>query len=70
MFAVLALFSAFVHFGKPLEGVPILFVMALVVAGFIGWGVAVLYAEPMNLLIRRRFGLDAGSIGAAQPQVD
>lgn len=70
MFAVLALFAVFVHFGKPLKGVPILFMVALIVAGVVGWGVAVLYAEPMNLLIRRRVGLDASSIGAAHPYVD
>jgi peptidoglycan/LPS O-acetylase OafA/YrhL len=59
MFAVLALFTGFVYLGKPLDGIPILFVMAVIVAGFAGWGVAVVYAEPMNLVIRQRFGLDA-----------
>jgi len=70
MFAVLALFTVFVHFGKPLKGVPVLFVLALILAGIVGWTVAVVYAEPMNLLIRRRFGLDANSVGAAHPYVD
>ena len=70
MFAVLALFAAFVHFGKPLKGVPYLFGSALVAAGLVGWVVAIAYAEPLNLLTRRRVGLDARSVGAARPEVD
>lgn len=70
MFAVLALFAVFVHFGKPLRGVPILFILAIVTAGVIGWGVSVLYAEPMNRLIRRRTRTDKATLGAAVPEVD
>jgi peptidoglycan/LPS O-acetylase OafA/YrhL len=70
MFAVLALFAAFVHCGKPLHGVPVLFVSAIVTAGVLGWGVSVLYAEPMNRFIRRRSGTDKASLGAAVPEVD
>jgi peptidoglycan/LPS O-acetylase OafA/YrhL len=70
MFAVLALFAAFVHFGKPLRGVPVLFISAIVAAGVLGWGVSVLYAEPMNRFIRRRSGTDRASLGAAVPEVD
>jgi VIT1/CCC1 family predicted Fe2+/Mn2+ transporter len=70
MFAVLALFAAFVHFGKPLRGVPVLFISAILAAGVLGWGVSVLYAEPMNRFIRRRSGTDRASIGAAVPEVD
>lgn len=70
MFAVLALFAAFVHFGKPLGGVPALFVSAILAAGILGWGVSVLYAEPMNRFIRRRTGTDKASLGAAIPEVN
>lgn len=70
MFAVLALFAAFAHFGKPLLGVPILFISAIVSAGALGWIVSVLYAEPMNRLIRRRTGTDKTTLGAAIPEVD
>jgi peptidoglycan/LPS O-acetylase OafA/YrhL len=70
MFAVLALFAAFVHFGKPLRGVPVLFISAILAAGALGWGVSVLYAEPMNRFIRRRSGTDKASLGAAVPEVD
>lgn len=70
MFAVLALFAAFVHFGKPLRGVPALFISAIAVAGVLGWGVSVLYAEPMNRLLRRRSGIDRVYAGAAIPEAD
>ena len=70
MFAVLALFAAFVHWGKPLRGVPVLFVLAIAVSGLLGWLVAIGYAEPMNRLIRRRTGVDAKHVGAAYPEAD
>lgn len=70
MFAVLALFAVFVYFGKPLRSVPILFISAIVTAGVLGWGVSVLYTEPMNRVIRRRTGTDKSSLGAAIPEVD
>ena len=70
MFAVLALFGVFVRFGKPLGGVPVLFVSAIAAAGVLGWGVSVVYAEPMNRLLRRRGGTDRVRIGAAVPEVD
>lgn len=70
MFAVLALFAAFVHFGKPMRGVPILFISAIVAAGLLGWAVSVLYAEPMNRLIRKRTGTYKPSLGGAVPEVD
>jgi peptidoglycan/LPS O-acetylase OafA/YrhL len=70
MFAVMALFDIFLHLGKPMRGVPILFVMAIVTAGFLGWLVAVTFAEPMNRWIRRRAGAGESVLGAAQPEVD
>jgi peptidoglycan/LPS O-acetylase OafA/YrhL len=69
MFAVMALFTAFLHFGKPLRGVPVLFLSLIFVAGLLGWAVAILYAEPMNRLIRRRAGIDT-ALGAASPHRD
>lgn len=70
MFAVLALFAVFVHFGKPMHDVPILFISSILAAGVLGWGVSVLYTEPMNRLIRKRTGTDKASLGAAVPEVD
>ena len=70
IFAVLALFAAFVHLGKPLRLVPGLFLSTILCAGLLGWLVAVLYAEPMNRLLRRRAGLNPSSLAAAIPEVD
>lgn len=70
MFAVLGLFAIFVQLGKPLGGVPVLFAMAIVSAGLLGWTVAVLFAEPMNRRLRKRFGAEESNLGAAVPEVD
>ncbi len=66
MFVVLGLFALFVRWGKPLRGVPLLFVAVIVCAGVLGWGVAVLFAEPMNRWIRK----GERGVGVALPQVD
>ncbi len=70
MFAVLALFSVFTHFSLPLKGVPVLFASSITLAGVLGWLVATIYAEPMNLWLRKSLRLDARHIGAAEPLVD
>jgi hypothetical protein len=70
MFAVMALFAAFVHFGSPMRGVPVLFALAICIAGLLGWVVSAFYAEPMNRLIRRRSGTDRATLGAAIPEAD
>lgn len=70
MFAVLGLFAAFVHLGKPLKGVPVLFAAAMVSAVFLGYGISIVYTEPFNRLIRHQTGTDSRSLGAASPQVD
>ena len=70
MFAVMALFAIFVHAGKPMRAIPLLFLGCIALAGALGWVVAVVFAEPMNRLIRSRTGEDARNIGAALPQVD
>ena len=70
MFAVLTLFAAFVHLGKPLRLVPVLFLLAIVCAGLVGWAVSAFYSEPMNRWIRRRSRDSSREIGAAMPQVD
>jgi peptidoglycan/LPS O-acetylase OafA/YrhL len=70
MFAVMALFTVFVRIGKPMHGVPVLFLCAIAFAGLLGWLVAVFFAEPMNRALRRRFGIGESVLGAAQPEVD
>jgi peptidoglycan/LPS O-acetylase OafA/YrhL len=69
MFAVMTLFAVFVHFGKPLRGVPILFLTAIVVSGLLGWIAAVCFTKPVNRLIRKRAGLDGSHIGAVLPKI-
>lgn len=54
MFIVFGLFSLFLDVGKPMRLVPVLFTVAIVVAGFLGAAVAHLYSEPMNRYLRQR----------------
>ncbi len=54
MFIVFALFHLFVSVGKPLRGVPVLFVSTIVMAGLLGEVVGRFYSEPLNLLLRSR----------------
>lgn len=67
MFAVMALFTAFLSLGKPLRIVPALFLAAIVASGALGWLVAALYSEPMNRWIRTKASEDARRLGAAIP---
>jgi peptidoglycan/LPS O-acetylase OafA/YrhL len=55
MFVVFALFKLFVAAGKPLPGVPILFVGVILIAGLLGEWVARFYSEPMNRLLRKHW---------------
>jgi peptidoglycan/LPS O-acetylase OafA/YrhL len=55
MFVVLALFGLFVKLGKPMPGVPLLFVVTVIVAASLGDAVAKFYSEPMNRWLRRRW---------------
>ena len=70
MFAVLALFAVFIHFGKPLRVVPVLFLSCILASGGLGWLVAWLYAEPLNRFLRRRSGVAKTFAGAAIPERD
>jgi peptidoglycan/LPS O-acetylase OafA/YrhL len=64
MFVVFVLFDAFVSAGKPLRGVPALFVSTLLMAGLLGELVARIYSEPMNRLLRKRWGEDPARVGS------
>ena len=55
MFVVLALFGLFVKLGKPMPGVPVLFVATVILAAILGDGVARWYSEPMNRWLRRHW---------------
>jgi len=56
MFVVFVLFRFFIVVGKPLLYVPALFIVVIVVAGLVGEVVARVYSEPINRLIRERWG--------------
>ncbi|HVW87614.1 MAG TPA: acyltransferase, partial [Bryobacteraceae bacterium] len=57
MFVVFMLFEIFLDFGKPMAGVPVLFVTAILTAGVAGDAVARFYSERMNRLLRHRSGV-------------
>jgi hypothetical protein len=57
-------FSVFLHFGKPLHGVPVVFGVVILFSGLFGYIVARLYSEPMNRLLRRRLGDGANRLGS------
>jgi peptidoglycan/LPS O-acetylase OafA/YrhL len=65
MFVVFALFDLFVWAGKPLRAVPALFIGVIVCAGLLGEMVARFYSEPMNRLLRDRWGDDPSRLGSA-----
>ena len=65
MFVVFGLFSIFLGTGKPLRGVPILFVAVIAASGVVGELVARYYSEPMNRWLRERFGDGPRRMGSA-----
>jgi peptidoglycan/LPS O-acetylase OafA/YrhL len=65
MFVVLALFGIFVKLGKPMPGVPVLFVSTVILAAILGDAVARFYSEPMNRWLRQRWGDGPAQLGAA-----
>jgi hypothetical protein len=54
MFVVFSLFDLFLHIGKPMRGVPFLFIFAILVAALLGASIANLYSEPANRFLRRK----------------
>lgn len=65
MFVVLALFGIFVKLGKPMPGVPLLFVATILLAATLGDAVARFYSEPMNRRLRQHWGDGPAQLGAA-----
>jgi peptidoglycan/LPS O-acetylase OafA/YrhL len=64
MFVVFALFGLFVSIGKPMGGVPVLFIAVIVIAGLLGEAVARFFSDPMNRYLRRRFGDGSDKLGS------
>jgi peptidoglycan/LPS O-acetylase OafA/YrhL len=64
MFVVFGLFQIFVLAGKQKGAVPALFIAVVLFAGLLGEIVARFYSEPMNQLVRKRWG-DAATRGVS-----
>jgi peptidoglycan/LPS O-acetylase OafA/YrhL len=64
MFLVIAIFGVFVGLGKPLMLVPALFVTVIVLSGLLGEAVARFYSEPLNRILRNKFGDGADRLGS------
>jgi peptidoglycan/LPS O-acetylase OafA/YrhL len=64
MFVVLMAFRLFQRWGKPMHGVPLLFLGVLIGAGLLGELVARFYSEPMNRWIRGHFSDGPRQLGS------
>ncbi|MFL6307302.1 MAG: acyltransferase family protein [Candidatus Sulfotelmatobacter sp.] len=64
MFLVVGGFALFAAVGKPMVGVPVLFVMVIGAAVLLGDVVAGFYSEPMNRRLRERWGDGARRLGS------
>ena len=65
MFVVLGVFSLFVAIGRPVSGVPGLFVCVVLISGVLGEIVARFCSEPINRILRERWGDGASKLGSA-----
>jgi peptidoglycan/LPS O-acetylase OafA/YrhL len=64
MFLVFALFQIFVAIGIPMVGVPVLFLVVILLSGLFGEFVARFYSEPANRFLRERWGEGANRLGS------
>lgn len=64
MFVVFGLFYFFAAAGKPMRAVPALFIAVILVSGLLGEVVARFYSEPMNRLLRKRWGDGPQTLGS------
>jgi len=64
MFVVFAFFNLFVSMGKSLRAVPMLFISVILVSSLLGVLVARFYSEPMNRLLRKRWGDGPDRLGS------
>ena len=64
VFIVLAMMALFVRWGKPLVGVPALFLATIVFSGLLGEIVARYFSEPMNRRLRRARNDGAERLGS------
>ena len=64
MFIVFSLFNLFVAGGKSMGMVPALFLVVIVLSALLGEVVARFYSEPMNRLLRNRWGDGPEKLGS------
>jgi peptidoglycan/LPS O-acetylase OafA/YrhL len=64
MFLVIAGAALFLSAGKPMAGVPVLFLAVIAAAVLVGEVVARFYSEPMNRRLRGRWGDGAQRLGS------
>ena len=64
MFVVFAAFDLFLKAGKPLLAVPLFFLAVILVGSMLGGVVARLYSEPLNRVLRHRFGRQSRPLGS------
>jgi len=64
MFVVFTMFRLFVSTGKSLRTVPILFIGVILTSSLLGTLVARFYSEPMNRLLRQRWGDGSSRLGS------
>ncbi len=65
MFVVFALFGLFLRAGKPMWAVPVLFLAVILLSGVLGALIARYCSEPMNRLLRKRWGDGPDRLGSA-----
>lgn len=64
MFVVFAFFHLFVIAGEPMAAVPALFIAVVLTSGMLGEGVARSYSDPMNRMLRERWGDGSKRLGS------
>jgi peptidoglycan/LPS O-acetylase OafA/YrhL len=64
MFVVFACLQIFLTAGKPMAGVPVFFIAVILIASVLGEVVARFYSEPMNRLLRSRWGDGPSKLGS------
>lgn len=64
-FLVVAFFTLFLRYGKPMRAVPVLFLAVIVAAALLGSLVARSYSEPMNRYLRKQCGDGPTKMGSA-----
>jgi peptidoglycan/LPS O-acetylase OafA/YrhL len=64
MFVVFACLQIFLAAGKPMAGVPVFFIAVILISSVVGEAVARFYSEPMNRLLRSRWGDGPSKLGS------